>query len=356
MRKIAYLLPGAVLSVGLALAGASAAGASTTLLHGPGTVTAAAAHVRVHAPHSAKSAGAVKPQAIVATSTSEELAGQVVAGNGLQPYSDIRAHPSLPVENICDTAGVIATSGPYDGQLICPDNSGVLPDSLAIGVAMGENLSTGGQVYGLGAVLDDNRTSFSPTSTAEPVDAINWSESTCLPDQYTVEAGEADHAASPAPVPTADLFPLLFGGQDICLNEGTVGDWFEQYHSTHDRTMSMIVGPSESNDNVLFNFRNVAQDFRAPAVGITTTDGNVASNLLAGTLSLFGSEGIGLTLIVNNGVGAHQERVTYSEQNIEDYIGTVNGGPVTGANAQTLAIGPGTGHGSSISIIASPAP
>jgi hypothetical protein len=247
---------------------------------------------------------------VVDTHYSEFLSGYVVEGNGLQPYSDIRAHP----ENLPNLSGEVSA------------------DSVADGVAMGQNLSTGGQVYGLAAVWDDTI------------------HSTCDSNQWAVEDGsEPAMTTSPQPVPVPDLRPVIAFGADICLNPGQ-GEWLELYHSTHFRTISVIVGPSESNDNVLDLFHNVAQDFRAPAVGLTTSMGQ-ASTITQGTLADFAGEGIGLTLIESNKVGATQKRVTFSNQNLGVYVGTENGGAPSASNLITLQPS-GFGSGSSFSITA----
>jgi hypothetical protein len=294
MRKIAYLLGSAVAVLGLALAGASAAMASSALVHG----------------------GSVKPLATVASHYSVPLAGYVVQGNGLQPYSDVRSD----VVNLPDPS------------------SAVEADTLAVGVAMGENFSTGGQVFGVGAVWDD------PSSA-------------CLSDQYTVEDGAAFDPSSPLPVPVSDLNPVLDGGSQICLNPGD-SFWFEIYHSTGLHEIDVIVGPTESDSDVVTTFTHlgpfpIAQDFRDPAIGLTTTTGQ-SENIPTGTTFTFGGEGQGgvgngLTLIENNKIGAHQERVTLANQNLGDYIATVNGAAPSVANPQTLTPS-GFGSGSSFSV------
>ena len=298
MRKIAYLLGSAVAVLGLTLAGASAAMASSALVHG----------------------GSVKPLATVASHYSVPLAGYVVQGNGLQPYSDVRSD-------------VVNLPNP---------SSAVTADTLAVGVAMGENFSTGGQVFGVGAVWD----------AAGP--------STCLSDQYTVEDGAAFDPSSPLPVPVAGLNPVLDGGSQICLNPGD-SFWFELYHRTaaHGQ-IDVIVGPTEGDSDVVTTFTHlgpfpIAADFRDPAIGLTTTTGQ-SENIPTGTTFTFGGEGQGgvgngLTLIENNKIDAHQERVTLANQNLGDYIATVNGAAPSVANPQTLTPS-GFGGGSSFSVSA----
>lgn len=71
-------------------------------------------------------------EAVVGNHYSQFLSGYGVEGNGLQPYSDIRAETvNLPAES-----------------------SSVPANSLAVGVAMGSDITGSGTVYGLGAVFD----------------------------------------------------------------------------------------------------------------------------------------------------------------------------------------------------------
>lgn len=60
---------------------------------------------------------------------------------------------------------------------------------------------------------------------------------------------------------------------------------------------------------------------------------------------------MGLTLIVSNTAGAHQERVTFSAQNLGKYTGTVTGGPPSVSNPQTLSPS-GFGVGSAFTVTA----
>jgi hypothetical protein len=258
----------------------------------------------------ALSAAPAAGAAVVNTHYSQFLSGYVVEGNGLQPYSNIRAHPvALPDES----------------DLITP----VPANTIAIGVALGQNLSTGGHVYGLAAVWDD------------PSDTVNGIG--CNADQWVIEDGSFTSVASPEPVPVVDLFAVNSFGAPICINPGG-GQWLELNYSTLHHQVNAIVGPSESNDNVVDIFHGVFGSFRAPAVGLTATSGADAATLKTGTLANFGGEGVGLTKIVSNMVGAHQFRVTFTAQNLGRYVGTENGGAPSVANPQTLTpTGFGTG-------------
>jgi hypothetical protein len=268
-------------------------------------------------------AGLATAGTAVATHYNVPLAGYVVQGNGLQPYSDVRS-------DLVDLPNL---------------GTAVEPDSIAVGVAMGEDFSTGGQVFGLGAVWDDT------------------SHAVCNAGQYTVEDGAAFDSSSPQPVPVDELEPVTDGGSPICLNPGQ-SQWFELYHSTGLREIDVITGPTEGDSDVVDVFTSlhhfpIAADFRDPAIGLTTTTGQ-SQNIPTGTTFYFGGAGHGgvgngLTLLRDNEAGASQVRVTLANQNLGAYIGTegipTSTSPPSVSNPETLTPS-GFGSGSSFTVVA----
>jgi hypothetical protein len=306
MRKIAYLLPGAVLSVGLALAGASAAGASTTLLHGAGNAGVTVSH---HARHAAKPAAAanVKPAAVspIQTFTSSDLAGYI--------------HANASDHRIVDARGVIAD---------LPNLSGcgtACNGDVAQGLTLAQTVN-GGDEYGLGAVWNSSDTDVNGNG--------------CTADTYTVQYNSsAYHTTKPEPVPAADLNTVLDAfGSPVCLSPGQ-GVAAEGYESTGHDTLSWETGPSLAEVSTDAIVHGIGMEFFAAGFGISTALGgtNAAGDIPSGTVFSFGP--LGLTQDQHNFPGASAERITFANGSIYEVEGTVSGGPVTPGNVATLIPG-----------------
>jgi hypothetical protein len=227
----------------------------------------------------------------VQTHYGDHLAGYAIQGNGSEAFNDVRGTITVPSEN-----------------------SSVPADSIAVGVAMGQNVSTGGRTYGLGLVWDD------PAST-------------CGATSWTLESGDTTNTTGPAPVPTSDLKPLLDFGSDFCVAGGGSA-YVEIYQSTGHAQLSYIAGPSESDNDVLATTHGVHGGFLDPGVGVTTTNGVDAADLTSGSLASFTR--VGLDELLNGGSHSPTQRITFDAPNYGEYVGTETGGAPTTSDLVTL--------------------
>jgi hypothetical protein len=286
LRKIAYLLPGAVLSVGLALAGASAAGASTALLHGAGNAGTTVSH---HARHTAKPAAAanVKPLAVtpVATEYSQFLAGWINSGT----------HRFVDIHGMVSDLPNLTSCGPS------------CDDSVAHGLILASSVNAGGHAYGIAPVWND--------TSAEACGTGLWTM------EYT-PAAFTPTTAQPVP-PVSDLIPLNLFNSPVCLSPGTGAEAFNVYESTGHSEMTFNAGPTYADETTLAIDHNVHTSFFAAGVGTTTTSGAIAGLISTGTSFTFDS--VGDTVLKNNFPGASQEREDFGDGTIFEMVSTVSG-------------------------------
>jgi hypothetical protein len=263
---------------GLALAFAPAAGASNT----PGTVI-----------------------------PSEFLAGYAGANNGLTSIAAAEGTTTMPNE---------------------PDT--VPADSVAEGVALqeatgGSSTPTVGQYY----VWDD--TVHSPGLTCENGAARS--------DSWVLEAQVTSLSTAPGkPIQPADLIPLPFTGQVVCVTPGTPA-FDEVYYSTRADSITLLYGTEPG---------SISFQFAAPwphgtmlheyIFGVSTATGAVASDLAQGHLASFTRDGI--TTVTGHVVGGHANpRQEMDSLNINEIIGTadgtVNGAPTLTPSSLVGAVG-----------------
>ncbi len=252
----------------------------------------------------------------VAAHYSQFLAGYALQGNGVNGYNDVRGTVTVPAGT--EVTGVAGTT----------------PDAIAVGIALGANVSTGGHTFGLGLVWDDNRTTYAPTG-ADYLPTSDFTPSTCAADQWTVEYGRIDNGTGPAPVPTADLVPLIDFGSDQCVDAGD-SYYLEMYESTGHANLAFIAGPTESDNDELADLTGVHGGFKDPGVGITTTSGPDAATLNASDI-LASYTRVGIDELLGGGTHAPTKRLTFDAPNYGEYTGTTtSSGTLGGGNVITL--------------------
>jgi hypothetical protein len=222
---------------------------------------------------------------------SEFLAGHVLQGNGPQAYEAV-----------------------WGGTTVPDEPSTVPANSIAVGIAMGQNVSVGGAVYGEALVWD---------STAGTCGASSW----------TLEGGNFTSVTTPMPVPISDMSPLVEFGDDVCIAPGGYL-WLKLQQSTSHGVMSFIAGPSEHDNDVLLQDHGVHEHFLAPAEGVTTTSGADAATLALGTLVSFDTWAV--TDLASHAVGAHAVNKNALAFNYGTFTGTETGGVPSVSNPVTL--------------------
>jgi len=239
------------------------------------------------------------PGAVVRHFYSDHLAGYVWAGNGLASLQDVR------------------------GTVLAPAETGAVPaDTVAIGMALEQNVATGRQTYGEGLVWDD------PAG--------------CGAGTWTLEAGAA-FLSSPQPVPISALSPLLFFGSDVCVAPG--GSQYMEIHYAKDAgEVKFIAGAAEFGDaNVLLVDHGVYRTFYTAGMGTDTTTGADAATLTLSTLASFARAGL------TERIGGTFRRITFSSPSTYEFTGTVTGLAPSVANPVTLTPS-GFGAGSAFTV------
>lgn len=277
MRKI-HKVAGAILGLAIGVAmGTGAASASAM----PGC------HPRLH--HiCVQPGGPIILTSIIGDSTSQNLAGYSLNGNGGDRFRDIRAQVTVPAE-----------SGAVPGQ------------AVVVGLTQAASVN-GGTENGIGFVWDASST-------------------TCLAGQWTLEDAADVSVGSPMPIPPADLSALLSGGSDICLTGGQ-SYALEIYYNAKSHFVHFIAGPSFSDTNTLADVSDGGyHNFYSGGWGIDTTSGADAATLTSGPAGLFGS----VAVTQYNG-----KRHNADTRNDEQWVGTVSGGAVSVSNPETLTPSP----------------
>ena len=232
---------------------------------------------------------------IIGDPTSDHLAGYQLVGNHGDRFRDARAQVHVPTET-----------------------SAVTADSLVAGFTSADSIN-GGFETGIGLVYDD------PAAAPD-----------CTATQWVVEAGTGNVGATPMPLPTSDLAPLLRFGHDICVNGGG-SRYLETFYNKDSRYVHFREGPSVSNNDQVGTaaFPNGQyigyHNFLTVGFGVDTTNGTVAGNVTSGTVT----RQTGVKVTQYNGRSRQ-----ISTLNVEQWLGTVTGGAPSVLNPRTLIPGP----------------
>ena len=209
-----------------------------------------------------------------------EYLGGYAATSVLQGLNDVRATIHVPSES-----GSTLPSGTVAGGM-----------TLSAGI-------NGGDAVGIGLVWNGEV----PSLTGAPSDCYGADEPNTWELAYTNKVYDTD-ALHPVPLP--DLTELQVAGQPVCLTGGS-SYYLEAYYSTYRHSVAFIGGPQEfTNENVLATIYHVHSVFYAAGVGVDTTAGSDAADLLPGTLASFTR--IGLDNLV--------QHVEPQERHQEDHV------------------------------------
>jgi hypothetical protein len=228
----------------------------------------------------------------VATHYSEFLAGHAMQGNGSQAFEAVWGGATVP------------NPGPS-----------VPANSVAAGLVMAASPVNGSETFGLGLVWD-------------------YTSSTCGSGAWALAAGSANLTGMvPGPVPISAMSPLTEFGADVCIQPGQKL-WMKMQQSTAHGILSYIVGPTESNNDVVDQVHGVHEHFLTTGEGVTTTNGTAAGDLNSGTLVSFDTWAV--TDLASHHAGAHATNRNALAFNYATYTGTVTGNPNTPLNPITL--------------------
>jgi hypothetical protein len=254
---------------------------------GTGAASAAVTHHRHH--HiTVQPGGPIILLSTIGSTTSQNLAGYSLNGNGGDRFRDIRAEVTVPSES-----------------------SAVPGQAVVVGITQAASVN-GGVENGLGFVWDASST-------------------TCLAGQWTLEDAADVNVGSPMPIPPADLSALLSGGADVCLTGGQ-SYALEIYYNSGSHFVHFIAGPSFSDTNTLADVPDGGyHNFYSGGWGIDTTSGADAATLASGPAGTFGAAAV----TQYNG-----KRHALDTRNTEEWIGTVSGGSVSVSNPETLTPSP----------------
>ena len=237
-----------------------------------------------------------KPAVQVAIHYSEFLAGHAMQGNGSQAFEAVWGGVTVP------GAGVIPADVPND--------------TVAVGLVMAASSVNPSFTQGLGLVWNDTQSGA------------------CGLGQWTLEAGEITHPVSlqPGPVPTSDLQPLSESGP-VCVSPGGYL-WMKMQQSTKHGVTSLIVGPSENDNDVVAQLHSFGVHFLSTGEGVTTTTLTAADDLADGTTFSFDTWAV--TDLASHAVGAHAVNRNALAFNSATFVGTQNGSAPTPGNPITL--------------------
>lgn len=194
-----------------------------------------------------------------------------------------------------------------------PSEAGsTLPDqTVAGGLTLAQDIN-GGNALGIGLVWNAESGSGACTKADEP---NSWEL------EYTTKVEPNTPALEPVPLNL--LTPLDVAGLPVCLTGGT-SYYLEMYYSTYHHTVAFIAGPQEfTNENVLATIPAHGV-FYAAGVGVDTTSGPDAADLLPGTLASFTRIGLD-NLYDTSNPKSGTKRITFDAATTYRFLGTSNG-------------------------------